>query len=223
MFNLLRYLNLIALLVVFIALSACSNKTALDADKVEVPLDFTYTIGAGDKLGVFVWGNDELSTSVHVRPDGKMSSPLVNDLAASGKTPFELARDIEKVLAKYIRDPVVSIIVTDFVGSSDKQIRVIGQIKNDDQQNGQDGNVSMRENEAVSIPYKTNMTMLDLLIEIGGISSYAAGNRTKIIRMIDGKTIEVTARLADLIEDADMSANLPLFPGDIVFIPESYF
>jgi polysaccharide export outer membrane protein len=222
-FNLLRYLSHFTLLIVIMALSGCSNNTVLDPDQVKVPLDYTYTIGAGDKLGVFVWGNDELSTSVHVRPDGKMSSPLVNDLTASGKTPFELGRDIEKVLAKFIRDPVVSIVVTDFVGSLDKQIRVIGQIRNDDQQSEQDGNVSMRENEAVSIPYKINMTMLDLLVEIGGISSYAAGNRTKIIRMIDGKTKKVAVRLADLIEDADMSANIPLLPGDIVFIPESYF
>jgi polysaccharide export outer membrane protein len=222
-FNLLRYLNRVVLLVAIVTLGACSNRAALEADKVNVPSDYTYTIGAGDKVSVFVWGNDELSTKVQIRPDGKMTSPLVNDLTATGKTPFELARDIEKVLAKYIRDPVVSVVVTDFVGSSDKQIRVIGQIKNDDQQTGQDGNVSMRENEAVSIPYRTNMTMLDLLVEIGGISSYAAGNRTKIIRMVEGKPNKVTVRLADLIEDADMSANLPLLPGDIVFIPESFF
>ncbi len=223
MFNLFQYLSNIALLTTVITLSACSNSGALDPDQVNVPLDYTYTIGAGDKLSVFIWGNDELSSKVQVRPDGKITSPLVNDLTATGKTPFELARDIEKVLAKYIRDPVVSVVVTDFVGSSDKKIRVIGQIRNENQQSGQDGNVSLRENEAVSIPYTANMTMLDLLVEIGGISSYAAGNRTKIIRMVEGKSNKVTVRLADLIEDADMSANVPLLPGDIVFIPESYF
>ncbi|MEE9412374.1 MAG: XrtA/PEP-CTERM system exopolysaccharide export protein [Methylococcales bacterium] len=223
MFHLLQYLNNIVLLTTIIGLSACANHTELDPEQVEVPSDYTYTIGAGDKLSVFIWGNDELSSKVQVRPDGKMTSPLVNDLLATGKTPFELARDIEKVLAKYIRDPVVSVVVTEFVGTLDKQIRVIGQLRNENQESGQDGNVSLRENEAVSIPYKTNMTMLDLLVEIGGISSYAAGNRTKIIRMAGGKTKRVNVRLADLIEDADMSANVPLLPGDIVFIPESYF
>jgi polysaccharide export outer membrane protein len=211
------------MLVAIIILGACSNTATLNPDEVNVPSDYTYTIGAGDKLEVFVWGNDELSSKIEVRPDGKITSPLVNDLNATGKTPFELARDIEKVLAKYIRDPVVSVVVTGFVGPSDKQIRVIGQIKDDNQQSQQGGNVSTRENEALSVPYKTNMRMLDLLVEIGGISPYAAGNRTKIIRMVDGKSYKVPVRLADLIEDADMSANIQLLPGDIVFIPESYF
>ncbi|HFD13211.1 MAG TPA: sugar ABC transporter substrate-binding protein [Crenotrichaceae bacterium] len=195
----------------------------LHEDDVNVPSDYTYTIGAGDMLDVFVWGNDELSSKVKVRPDGKITSPLVNDLNATGKTPFELARDIEKILAKYIRDPVVSVVVTDFVGPSDKQIRVIGQIRDDNQQSQQNGNVNVRENEAVSVPYKANMRMLDLLVEIGGISPYAAGNRTRIIRTVNGKQRKVSVRLADLIEDADMSANIQLLPGDIVFIPESYF
>jgi polysaccharide export outer membrane protein len=211
------------MLVAIIILGACSNTATLNPDEVNVPSDYTYTIGAGDKLEVFVWGNDELSSKIEVRPDGKITSPLVNDLNATGKTPFELARDIEKVLAKYIRDPVVSVVVTGFVGPSNKQIRVIGQIRDDNQQSQQNGNVSMRENEALSVPYKTNMRMLDLLVEIGGISPYAAGNRTKIIRMVDGKSYKVPVRLADLIEDADMSANIQLLPGDIVFIPESYF
>ncbi len=223
MFNLVRYLHRVAMLVAIIILGACSNTATLNPDEVNVPSDYTYTIGAGDKLEVFVWGNDELSSKIEVRPDGKITSPLVNDLNATGKTPFELARDIEKVLAKYIRDPVVSVVVTGFVGPSDKQIRVIGQIRDDNQQSQQNGNVSMRENEALSVPYKTNMRMLDLLVEIGGISPYAAGNRTKIIRMVDGKSYKVPVRLADLIEDADMSANIQLLPGDIVFIPESYF
>lgn len=211
------------MLAAIIILGACSNTATLNPDEVNVPSDYTYTIGAGDKLEVFVWGNDELSSKIEVRPDGKITSPLVNDLNATGKTPFELARDIEKVLAKYIRDPVVSVVVTGFVGPSDKQIRVIGQIKDDNQQSQQGGNVSTRENEALSVPYKANMRMLDLLVEIGGISPYAAGNRTKIIRTVDGKSYKVPVRLADLIEDADMSANIQLLPGDIVFIPESYF
>ncbi|MCH9698880.1 MAG: polysaccharide export protein [Gammaproteobacteria bacterium] len=206
-------------------LSSCSNNAMLD-DDVNVPTDYTYTIGAGDKLDVFVWSNDELSASVHVRPDGKITSPLVNDLTATGKTPFELARDIEKVLAKYIRDPVVSVVVTDFIGPSDKQIRVIGQIRGKNQQSSQQGGgggIAARENEAVSVPYRADMRMLDLLVEIGGVTSFAAGNRTKIIRAIDGKLQKIPVRLADLIEDADMSANVKLLPGDIVFIPESYF
>ncbi len=222
MFNPVRCLHRIVILTAFITLSACSNTAKLN-DDVNVPSDYTYTIGAGDNLEVFVWGNEELSSKVEVRPDGKITSPLVNDLTASGKTPFELARDIEKVLAKYIRDPVVSVVVTGFVGPSDKQIRVIGQIRDDNQQSQQNGNVSVRENEAISVPYRANMRMLDLLVEIGGISPYAAGNRTKIIRTIDGKQQKVPVRLADLIEDADMSANIQLLPGDIVFIPESYF
>jgi len=222
-FEPLQYLGRIAMVVAILALNVCSNTAMLESEDINVPSDYTYTIGAGDKLDVFVWGNDELSTKVQVRPDGKITSPLVNDLNATGKTPFELARDIEKVLAKYIRDPVVSVVVTDFVGPSDKQIRVIGQIRDENQQSQQNGNVFVRENEAVSVPYKANMRMLDLLVEIGGISPYAAGNRTKIIRMVNGKQQQVFVRLADLIEDADMSANIQLLPGDIVFIPESYF
>lgn len=208
-----------------IILSGCSNNAMLNDDDVNVPSDYTYTIGAGDKLDVFVWSNDELSAKVQVRPDGKITSPLVNDLTATGKTPFELARDIEKVLSKYIRDPVVSVVVTDFIGPSDKQIRVIGQIRGKNQQSSQQGGggIAARENEAVSVPYRANMRMLDLLVEIGGVTTFAAGNRTKIIRAIDGKLKKIPVRLADLIEDADMSANIKLFPGDIVFIPESYF
>ncbi len=223
MFQPFQYFNCIVILTAVFVLSACSNTTMLHEDDVNVPSDYTYTIGAGDMLDVFVWGNDELSSKVKVRPDGKITSPLVNDLNATGKTPFELARDIEKILAKYIRDPVVSVVVTDFVGPSDKQIRVIGQIRDDNQQSQQNGNVNVRENEAVSVPYKANMRMLDLLVEIGGISPYAAGNRTRIIRTVNGKQRKVSVRLADLIEDADMSANIQLLPGDIVFIPESYF
>ncbi|XLZ73175.1 XrtA/PEP-CTERM system exopolysaccharide export protein [Massilia sp. SR12] len=165
-----------------------------------------YLIGPGDNLSIIVWRNPEVSQSVPVRPDGKITTPLVEDLPASGKTSTELARDIEKALAKFIQQPVVTVIVTGFVGTYGEQIRVIGQAA-----------------RPQSLPYRRDMSILDVMIAVGGVTEFAAGNKASIIRNIDGKQQQFTVRLNDLIKDGDISANVPMRPGDILVIPESFF
>jgi polysaccharide export outer membrane protein len=144
--------------------------------------------------------------SVPVRPDGKITTPLVEDLPASGKTSTELARDIEKALAKFIQQPVVTVIVTGFVGTYSEQIRVIGQAA-----------------KPQSLPYRRDMSLMDVLIAVGGVTEFASGNRASIIRNIDGRQQKLAVRLDDLIKSGDMSANLPMRPGDVLVIPESFF
>ena len=165
-----------------------------------------YRIGPGDKLNVFVWRNPEISVSVPVRPDGKISTPLVEDMVAAGKTPRQLARDIEGVLSTYIRSPVVTVIVTEFVGAFGEQIRVVGQAATPQ-----------------SLPYRDNITLLDVMIEVGGLNEFAAGNRAKVIRPTAQGHVEIPARLDDLLNNGDVSANIKMQPGDVVIIPESWF
>jgi polysaccharide biosynthesis/export protein len=162
-----------------------------------------YVIGPGDVLQVFVWRNPELSVSVPVRPDGRVSTPLVEDMVAVGKTPSTLARDIEKVLAEYIRSPQVNIIVTTPVGTL-SQVKAVGQVR-----------------APQGVPFREGMRVLDLLLAAGGMTDFAAGNRAKIIRTVEGKASEVRVRLADLINKGDMSQNLPLKAGDVLVVPES--
>lgn len=165
-----------------------------------------YLIGPGDNLNVIVWRNPEVSMTVSVRPDGKITTPLVEDLIASGKTPTDLARDIEKSLAKFIQEPVVTVIVTSFIGPYSEQIRVIGQAA-----------------KPQALPYRQGMSLMDVLIAVGGVTEFASGNRASIIRNIDGKQQKFNVRLNDLIKDGDISANMPMRPGDILVIPESFF
>lgn len=193
-----------ALVSCVMALGGC---TAIPyAPNIEPLSEFTYIIGPGDSLEMFVWGNPEISRTVTVRPDGKISFPLVEELPASGKTSYQLAREIEKELAKYIRDPLVTIIIGQGLGPYSEQIRVIGQAT---------------KPQAVS--YKENMSLLDLMIQVGGLGQYAAGNRASIIRKVNGVNQEFRVRIEDLIEDADITANVNVLPGDILIIPESYF
>jgi polysaccharide export outer membrane protein len=187
----------------FAGILGCSSIP--DAPKVEPLSEFTYIIGPGDNLEMFVWGNPEISRSVSVRPDGKISFPLVEELPASGKTSFQLARVIEKELAKYIRDPLVTIIVGAGLGPYSEQIRVIGQAS---------------KPQAVS--YKENMSLLDLMIQVGGITQFAAGNRATLIRKVNGVQQEFKVRISDLIDWGDISANVNVLPGDILIIPESF-
>ncbi|MEQ8496649.1 MAG: polysaccharide export protein [Gammaproteobacteria bacterium] len=168
--------------------------------------DYTYIIGPGDSLNVFVWRNPELSTSVAVRPDGKFNTSLVEDLEASGKTPSELAREIEVALGEYIRDPLVTVTVGGFVGEYDQQVRVVGEAT-----------------QPQAIPYRKNMTALDAMIAVGGLTEFAAGNRASIVRMGNGGQEEYRVRLEDLIRDGDITANVPMQPGDILIIPEAWF
>ena len=165
-----------------------------------------YVIGPGDTLQISVWRSPELSTSVPVRPDGRISTPLVEDIVAAGRTPAELGREIEVRLKKFVSDPIVTVMVSSFVGPYSQQIRIVG--------------------EAVTpkaIPYKAHMTVLDAMIEVGGLTPYAAGNRAKIVRIVGGHQVTSIVRLTDLLKDGDVSANTDLQPGDIVIIPQSFF
>jgi polysaccharide export outer membrane protein len=144
--------------------------------------------------------------SVPVRPDGKITTPLVEDLPASGKTSTELARDIEKALAKFIQQPVVTVVVTGFVGTYEEQIRVIGQAA-----------------RPQALPYRRDMSLMDVLIAVGGVTEFASGNKASIIRKVDGKLQKMPVRLNDLIKEGDISANMAMRPGDVLVIPESFF
>ncbi|MDS4022574.1 MAG: polysaccharide export protein [Candidatus Competibacter sp.] len=170
------------------------------------PESYTYLIGPGDSVQIFVWRNPEISQGVTVRPDGKITTPLVEDLQASGKTPTQLARDLEKALETYIRQPIVTVIVAGGVGPYSEQIRVVGQAS-----------------KPQAIAYKRQMTLLDVMIAVGGLTEFADGNSTKIVRIVDGKQTEYVVRVDDLLNDGDISANVDMLPGDILIIPESWF
>lgn len=164
-----------------------------------------YIIGPGDTLQVFVWRNPELTTTVPVRPDGKISTPLVEDMVAIGKSPSKLARDIETVLAEYIRQPQVNIIVSNAI-STYSQVKIIGQVTNPQ-----------------AIPFREGMTVMDAVLAVGGLGTYAAGNRAKLLRTVDGSEKEFKIRLTDLVNKGDLSQNLELRPGDVIIVPESRF
>ncbi len=165
-----------------------------------------YRIGPGDQLQIYVWRNPEISSTVPVRPDGKISTPLVDDLVAVGKTPSQLAADIEVVLAEYIRTPQVNVIVENFVGAGDSLIRVVGQAANPQ-----------------SIPYREQLTLLDVMITVGGLGEFAAGNRAKVIRTYKGSNEEIQIKLQDLLNEGDIRYNIRMLPGDVVVIPETRF
>jgi len=167
--------------------------------------DYTYIIGAGDSVNIIVWRNPELSMSVPVRPDGKVAAPLVDEIVAQGKTSSELAREVEKTLSKYVRDPVVTVLVTGFVGPYSEQIRVVGEAA-----------------KPQFLPYKKNMTLLDVMIVVGGLTDFAAGNSASILRTSEGNK-QYSVRLKDLIKRGDVAANVEMKPGDILIIPQSLF
>lgn len=168
--------------------------------------NYQYLIGPNDSVTIFVWRNPELSGSFIVRPDGKISTSLVEDVAVSGKTPTQLAREMEAILSKYIRDPVVTVSVTNFVGPYSEQIRVIGAAANPQ-----------------AISYREYMTLLDLMIAVGGLTEFADGNAAKLVRVSDGTQLTYDLRLDDLIRDGNISANVDILPGDVVIIPEAWF
>jgi len=167
-----------------------------------------YIIGPLDELTIFVWRNPELGAKVQVRPDGRITTPLITDMPAVGKTPKMLADDITLQLSQFIQDPLVSVIVNKFAGTYSQQVRIIG-----------------ATGKPASIPYRANMTVLDALIMVGGLSEYAAGNRAKLIRFDKetGKQKEYSLRLSDLLKKGDTRANVMLMPGDVIIIPESQF
>lgn len=167
-----------------------------------------YVIGPLDQLNIFVWRNPELSAKVQVRPDGRITTPLINDMAAVGKTPAMLAEDMKKALGDYIKDPIVSVIVENFSGTFSQQVRIVGATE-----------------KPASIPFRANMTLLDAMIAVGGLNEYAAGNRARLIRYdrVSGKQSEYKLRLSSLLKSGDSSANVRLQPGDVIIIPESAF
>ena len=164
-----------------------------------------YVIGPGDTLQVFVWRNPELTATVPVRPDGKVSTPLNEDMVAVGKTPSQLARDIEKVLSEYVRAPTVNVIVTQPVGAY-SEVQIIGQVL-----------------KPGSLPYRAGMKVLDAVLAVGGLTQFAAGNRAKIERKVDGHRQELRLKLDSLVNKGDMTQNLDLRPGDVLVVPESRF
>lgn len=189
-------------------LAACANLSQGQLPPAPVSsgsADYSYVIGPGDGLNIIVWRNPDLTLSVPVRPDGKVSAPLVDELVAQGKTSSELARDIEKKLATFVRDPVVTVIVTGFVGPYSEQIRVVGEAA-----------------KPQFLPYKQKMTLLDVMIAVGGLTDFADGNRATILRSADGNK-QYSVRLKDLIRRGDVSANVEMRPGDILIIPQSFF
>lgn len=187
-----------------LALAACST-TYPPAPTAAASADYNYIIGPGDNVNIVVWRNPELSMSVPVRPDGKITAPLVDDLQAMGKDPSTLARDLEKELGKFIRDPVVTVIVTNFVGPYSEQIRVVGEAA-----------------RPQTLAYKQKMTVLDVMIAVGGITDFADGNRATILRPSENNA-QYSVRLKDLVKRGDVSANVDMKPGDILIIPQSWF
>ncbi|MEM0930234.1 MAG: XrtA/PEP-CTERM system exopolysaccharide export protein [Pseudomonadota bacterium] len=165
-----------------------------------------YKIGAYDDLQIFVWRAPELSTQVSVRPDGRISTPLVEDMTAAGKSPAQLASDLEGALAQYVRTPQVTVIVSGFSSTFDQQVRVLGEAQ-----------------QPSAIPYQVGMTTLDVMIAVGGLTEFAAGNRAKLIRGRGTNKKTYRLRLGDLLRSGDVSADVPLQPGDVILIPESVF
>lgn len=186
-------------------LAACAGRVGLGPPE-PAPPQVDYQIGAGDVVNINVWRNPEVSTSVPVRPDGKITTPLVEDLQAAGKTSTQLARDIEKALEKYIQQPMVTVIVTSFVGPYSQQIRVIGEAA-----------------RPQALPYRQGMSVMDVMIAVGGITDFASGNKATIIRTVNGERQTVPLRLQDLLRKGDISANVSVLPGDVLVIPEGWF
>jgi polysaccharide export outer membrane protein len=197
------------LLAIALLVTACS-----DSQKPLPAADTTggrvagadYIIGPGDRLNIFVWRNPELTVTVPVRPDGKISVPLVEDIIAVGKTPSMLAREIEEKLKKFVVDPRVTVISESFVGPFDEQVRVIGEAA-----------------QPRAVSYRAKMTLLDVMIEVGGLTKFASGNRAVIVRRVKGEQQSFPVKLDNLIKDGDVSYNVPMQPGDILIIPQSYF
>lgn len=195
----------LGLLVSLIAACASFSSKYPPAPVAAATPDYNYIVGAGDSLNISVWRNPELSMGVPVRPDGKVTMPLVDELVAQGKTSVEIARDVEKALSKLVRDPVVTVIVTGFVGPYSEQIRVVGEAA-----------------KPQALPYKQNMTLLDVMIVVGGLTDFADGNGASITRASEGGK-RYSVRIKDLLKRGDISANVEVKPGDILIIPQGWF
>ena len=200
-----RLLARIMTLAAMLALVACSSTKYPPAPVSAATSEYRYLIGPLDTVNIIVWRNPELSLSVPVRPDGFISTPLVEDLPAIGRNPTDLARDLEKALSKYSRDPVVTVVVTGFTGAASEQIRIVGEAT-----------------RPQAIPYRQNMTLLDVMIQVGGLTDFADGNAAVLVRGKEqGKQYSV--RIKDLIKRGDISANVDVRPGDVLIIPQGWF
>jgi polysaccharide export outer membrane protein len=203
-----KFCGLVLIGILAVGLAGCSGLP--EAPTTAPPVveeDSNYIVGPTDQLQIFVWRQPDLSTNVIVRPDGKITVPLIDDLQAAGRTPTQLAKDIAKVLSDLVQEPRVSVIVTDFVGPFDRQIRVVGEAT-----------------EPRAVSYRRNMTILDLMIQVGGLTEFAAGNRSVLVRRAaSGEQESYQVRLDDLLVDGDVSANAYVLPGDIIIIPQSWF
>jgi len=198
-----------ALAVMLLAVSGCASKTKKVVAAPAAPPaveQSEYRIGPGDTLQVFVWNQPELTVTVPVRPDGMISTPLISGVPAEGKTATQLASDLEKALSEFVRNPKVSVMITTFVGAYGDQIRVVGQAS-----------------KPQSMTYRANMSVLDVMIAVGGLAEFAAGNRAVIVRQEGDKQLRIPVRLRDLLDDGDITANVPMKPGDVLIIPESRF
>ncbi len=170
------------------------------------PENYRYLIGPGDSLSIFVWRNPEVSNSVVVRPDGMITTTLIEDLPVTGKTPTQVAREVEKALSRFIKDPMVTVMMGGFVGPYSEQIRVVGEAA-----------------RPQALAYRQRMTLLDVMIAVGGLTQFAAGNNASIVRIVDGRQRQYIVHIEDLIKDGDISANVDMLPGDTLIIPESWF
>jgi polysaccharide export outer membrane protein len=188
-----------------LALAACSTQKYPPAPTSAATSDYKYVIGPLDTVNIVVWRNPELSMSVPVRPDGRISTPLVEDVPALGRNPAQLARDLEQALSKYIRDPVVTVIVNNFNGPTSEQIRIIGEAA-----------------RPQAVAYRQNMTLLDVIIAVGGLTDFADGNKAVLVRGSE-KGKQYSVRLGDLVRRGDISANVDMRPGDVLIIPQSWF
>lgn len=190
----------------FLLTAGCSTAPTVDPPAAAPQTVERYIIGPGDSLEIFVRDNPTLTTTVPVRPDGRVSIPLVQSIMAAGKTPEQLAGDLEKELGRYIRAPLVTVIVKSFVGAYSQQVRVVGQAMT-----------------PKAVPYRSGMSVLDVMIEVGGLTKFAAGNNAKIIRRLpDGQEQSIPVRLGELMDGA-IKYNVVMRPGDILIIPQSLF
>lgn len=197
---------LAAILVCAPLLISCSHPPPTQTADIAPDEPSQYVIGPGDVLRIFVWENPDLSVTVPVRPDGRISVPLLQDVEAAQKTPPQVAQEIKTGLSEFIKQPEVTVIVTEFVGPYSEQVRVVG--------------------EAVkpqAIPYRVRMSVLDVMIAAGGLTQFAAGNRALIVRRVDNHTEQLPVKLDSLLKDGDISANVQMRPGDILVIPQSWF
>lgn len=207
MFTIQKQLVRVGLIMAVAAMAGCSGTPTYPPAPAQTgSYDWNYLVGPGDSVQVFVWRNPEVSGSFPVRPDGKMTMNLVEDLQASGKTPSQLARDIEKALAKYIQEPIVTVIVGGGIGPFDQQIRVVGEAA-----------------KPQALNYREKMSLIDLMIAVGGLTDFAAGNKAYILRTVEGKQERLGVRLEDLLRGGDTSANVEMRPGDVLVVPESLF